>query len=47
MSGTFNAGPLPVSASLRYFHEFNVKNRLEGDAVWLTLTIPLWVPSAR
>jgi hypothetical protein len=47
MSGTFNAGPLPVSASFRYFHEFKVKNRLEGDAVWLTLTIPLWVPSAR
>jgi hypothetical protein len=42
--GAFNAGPLPVSVDLIYFHEFNVKNRLEGDSVWLTLSIPLWVP---
>ena len=45
MSGTFNAGPLPVSVDLSYFHEFNVQNRLEGDSVWLTLSIPLWVPA--
>ncbi|WP_167505837.1 SphA family protein [Desulfosediminicola flagellatus] len=44
LSGTIQAGPLPVSVSLRYFHEFNVKNRLEGDSCWLTLSIPLWVP---
>ncbi|MBW1752670.1 MAG: transporter, partial [Deltaproteobacteria bacterium] len=44
LSGTFQAGPVPVSVSLRYFHEFNVKNRLEGDAGWLTVSIPLWVP---
>lgn len=44
MSATFMLGPIPVATSLRYFHEFNVKNRLEGDAGWLTITIPLWVP---
>jgi len=44
LSGTFQIGPIPVSVSLRYFHEFNEKNRLEGDAGWLTVTIPLWVP---
>jgi hypothetical protein len=44
MSGTFMLGPIPVATSLRYFHEFDVKNRLEGDAGWLTITIPLWVP---
>ncbi len=47
MSGSFEIGPVPVSVSLRYFHEFNAKNRLEGDAGWLTVSIPLWVPSAK
>ena len=44
MSATLMLGPVPVAASLRYFHEFNVENRLEGDAGWLTISIPLWVP---
>jgi hypothetical protein len=44
ISASFMLGPIPVAASLRYFHEFNVKNRLEGDAGWLTISIPLWVP---
>ncbi len=44
MSATFMLGPIPVTTNLRYFREFNVKNRLEGDAGWLTITIPLWVP---
>ena len=44
MSANFMLGPIPVAASLRYFREFNVKNRLEGDAGWLTIAIPLWVP---
>jgi len=43
-SGTFMVGPAPVSVSFRYFREFSVKNRLEGDAAWLTFSIPLWVP---
>ncbi len=44
MSATFMLGPIPVAASLRYFHELSAKNRLEGNAGWLTITIPLWVP---
>jgi hypothetical protein len=44
MSTTFMLGPIPVATSLQYYHEFNVENRLEGDAGWLTITIPLWVP---
>ncbi|MGB6011375.1 MAG: transporter, partial [Desulfobacterales bacterium] len=44
LSGSFQVGPAPVAVSLRYFREFNVKNRLEGDSVWLTVSIPLWVP---
>ena len=44
ISGTFQVGPAPVSVNLRYFHEFNVKNRLEGDTSWLTISLPLWVP---
>lgn len=44
LSGSFQAGPVPVAVSLRYFREFNAKNRLEGDAGWLTVSIPLWVP---
>lgn len=44
MSASFMLGPIPVATSLQYFHEFNAKNRFEGDAGWLTITIPLWVP---
>jgi hypothetical protein len=44
-SANFQLGPIPVAAALSYFYEFNVKNRLEGQAGWLTLTIPLWVPN--
>jgi len=44
ISGTFQVGPVPVTVSLRYYHEFNAKHRLEGDTGWLTATIPLWVP---
>ncbi len=44
VSANFQLGPVPVAMTLRYFHEFNVRNRLEGDAGWLTISIPLWVP---
>jgi hypothetical protein len=44
LSGTFMVGPAPVSISLKYFHEFSVENRMEGDSAWLTLFVPLWVP---
>ena len=45
LSGTIPIGPIPVSVSLRYFHEFDEKNRLQGSTTWFTVTIPLWVPS--
>ena len=32
---------VPISTSLRWYHEFNAKNRLEGDSVYLQTTIPL------
>jgi hypothetical protein len=35
-----------VTASLKYYHEFDVQNRLQGDAAFLTLAMPLWVPAA-
>ena len=44
LSASFQLGQVPVSLSLRYFHEFDAKNRLEGDTGWLTVSIPLWVP---
>jgi hypothetical protein len=37
----FQLGKLPVSSSLKYFREFDVKNRLEGDAGFLSFTMPL------
>jgi hypothetical protein len=37
----FQLGSVPVLTSVRWLHEFNVKNRLQGDAVFATLTIPL------
>ncbi len=45
VSANFQLGPVPVVMSLRYFREFDAKNRLEGDAGWLTISIPLWVPN--
>ena len=39
----FQVGKIPVSTSLKYFREFDVENRLEGDAGYLTLTMPLSV----
>ena len=42
----FEIGKLPVQSRVKYFHEFDVVNRLEGDAVFLTVSMPLWVPQA-
>jgi len=39
----FQLGKLPVLTSLKYFREFDVENRLEGDAGYATITIPLSV----
>jgi hypothetical protein len=40
----FELGHLPVQTRVKYFHEFDAVNRLEGDAVYLTASMPLWVP---
>jgi hypothetical protein len=40
----FQLGVLPISTRLKYFHEFEAENRLEGDALYLTLSMPLWAP---
>ncbi|WP_435999529.1 SphA family protein [Rhizobium sp. LjRoot30] len=37
----FKVGETPVSARIKYFHEFAVRNRAEGDAVFLTVSMPL------
>ena len=39
----FKAGDVPISARIKYFHEFAVENRAEGDAVFLTISMPLSV----
>ena len=43
MTYNFQLGKLPVATTLRWFHEFEAKNRLEGDAVYFIATIPLGV----
>lgn len=43
---TFELGQLPVMTSLKWIHEFDSKNRLEGDMGFLTVTIPLGPPPA-
>lgn len=40
----FLAGQIPVSTSLRWLHEFEAKNRLEGEAFLFTAAMPLSVP---
>jgi hypothetical protein len=37
----------PVGLDLRWYHEFGAENRLEGDGVFLTLSVPLRVTPAR
>ena len=31
----------PVTVDLRWYHEFEARNRLEGDGVFLTFSVPL------
>jgi hypothetical protein len=40
---TFDVGKIPVSATVSVYREFDVIDRLEGTAGWLTLAVPLWV----
>jgi hypothetical protein len=37
----------PVGVDLRWYHEFGAENRLEGDSVFLTLSVPLSIKPAR
>jgi hypothetical protein len=37
----FMAGNTPVSTRVRYYHEFSAKSRLEGDAVFVSVSMPL------
>ena len=41
----FKLGQIPVATTLRWYREFDAKNRLEGDAGFLTVTIPLAGPA--
>ncbi len=41
---SFKVGNTAVSTSLKYFGEFSVKNRLEGDIVLFQVAVPLWSP---
>jgi hypothetical protein len=40
---TFKAGEIPISLSGRWFHEFDTENRVSGDSVFATLSMPLFV----
>lgn len=44
LTSAFQVGPVPITLNLTYYSEFSVKKRLEGDAVYLTASMPLWVP---
>jgi len=35
----------PVTLDLRWYHEFGAQNRVEGDAVFFTLSVPLSITS--
>ena len=37
----FKVGSVQMFTSLRWLHEFNAKNRLAGDAAFLTITVPI------
>ncbi|MDA7949297.1 MAG: transporter [Hyphomicrobiaceae bacterium] len=41
---SFVLGQTPVSTSLRWLHEFDAANRLEGDSVLFSATMPLGSP---
>jgi hypothetical protein len=40
---TFHAGEIPISTGVRVYREFDVKNRFQGTATYLTISAPLWV----
>jgi len=38
---SFQLGSLPVSSEWKYFHEFDVRNRVEGDGGFVSFSMPL------
>nr|WP_283535823.1 transporter [Methylorubrum extorquens] len=44
---TFKLGEIPVSTNVRFFREFDVRNRFAGTATYLTISAPLWVASPK
>jgi hypothetical protein len=43
----FKIGQAPVSTRIRFYHEVESNNRLRGNAAFLSVSVPLWVPGAR
>ncbi len=43
----FKIGQAPISTRVRWYHELETTNRLKGNAVFLSVSTPLWVPGAR
>jgi hypothetical protein len=41
VSYNFKLGETPISTRLRWYHEFDAKNRLEGDAGFFSLLVPV------
>lgn len=41
MNLNFELGKIPVATNLKYFREFDVENRLQGDVGYFVLTMPL------
>ena len=46
MAYQFKAAGRSMGVDLRWYHEFDAKNRVEGDAVFLTFSMPLRADSA-
>jgi hypothetical protein len=43
----FKVGEVPISTRIRFYHEVESQNRLRGNAAFLSVSMPLWVPGAR
>jgi len=43
MTYSFELGNIPVSTEWKYFHEFDVENRVEGDGGFINISMPLSV----
>jgi hypothetical protein len=41
LSYTFKADGKEVTISGKWFHEFDIKNRVRGDAIFASLSFPL------